>query len=316
MTTRSSFGVQCAGFAITGLAFAVLSAYAADSAPSSAAPASKVVSFEPIAGSTLKRITLSAKAAERLDIQTGKVSQEVVVRKQTVSGMVIYPQQAAAANGAPQAPAGASGLGSSGGFGGGAVKPIAADAAMPIKLVPVKAVAALETVAGATAAQATKGSGQSVVLVNLSQGEFNRIAKDKPARISPLYTRDKDMKEMTALLSDAAPVEDARRSMLGLHYLLPNSDHGLAPSTRVRVELQLADKEGAQKTVPYSAVYYDTKGTPWVYVNSKPLTYERQRIAVHRVVGNVAVLSEGPEVGTAVVTVGAALLYGTEIYGK
>lgn len=304
MTTRSILCVQRAGFAFTALALAVLPVFAADSAPSSAAPNSKVVSFEPIAGSSLKRITLSAKAAERLDIQTGKVSQEVVIRKQTVSGMVIYPQQAAPSKAALPAPFGA------GGFGVPAASPIGSGA-----VVQIKTVATVEPVASATA-QVSRASGQSVVVVNLSQGEFDRIAKDKPARISPLYTRDKDMKEMMAVLSDAAPLEDARRSMLGLHYVLPTSDHGLAPSTRVRVELQLADKEGPQKTVPYSAVYYDTKGMPWVYVNTRPLTYERQRITVHRVVGNLAVLSDGPEVGTSVVTVGASLLYGTEIYGK
>jgi hypothetical protein len=32
--------------------------------------------------------------------------------------------------------------------------------------------------------------------------------------------------------------------------------------------------------------------------------------------GEVAVLSAGPATGAAIVTVGAALLYGTEIYGK
>jgi hypothetical protein len=68
--------------------------------------------------------------------------------------------------------------------------------------------------------------------------------------------------------------------------------------------------------VPYSAVYYDAKGVPWVYVNSAPLVYQRERIAVRQVVGNQAILSEGPEVGTPVVTVGAALLYGSEVFGK
>jgi hypothetical protein len=46
------------------------------------------------------------------------------------------------------------------------------------------------------------------------------------------------------------------------------------------------------------------------------LTFERQRIGVERVTGDLAVLSEGPPVGTSVVTVGAALLYGAEIFRK
>jgi hypothetical protein len=39
-------------------------------------------------------------------------------------------------------------------------------------------------------------------------------------------------------------------------------------------------------------------------------------VKVERVLGDRAVLSEGPAVGTSVVTVGAALLYGCEIFGK
>jgi hypothetical protein len=300
MSTGSIHSVHRVTLAAAAFAFALAAtpAFAADPAPSEP-PKSKVVSFEPIAGSNLKRITLSAKAAERLDIQVGKVSQEVVVRKQMVSGMVLYPQQAAPSKGAPAAV---------GGFGSPATNSLGSGAGSAIKTIATRQ--------SAVAATTLPAGGQSVVLVNLSQGEFDRIAKDRPARVLPLYTRDKDVKEMTAMLSDAAPVEDARRSMLGLHYVLPSSDHGLAPSTRMRVELQLAGSEEPQKIVPYSAVYYDTKGVPWVYVNTKPLTYERQRISVKRVVGNLAVLSDGPAVGTPVVTVGASMLFGTEIYGK
>lgn len=297
MTTGSIHSVHRVALAAAAFALATAPAFAADQAPSESSK-SKVVSFEPIAGSNLKRITLSAKAAERLDIQVGKVSQEVVVRRQVVSGMVLYPQQAAPSKAAPAAV---------GGFGSPAANPVGSGAGLAIKTIATRESEVATTV---------PAGGQSVVLVNLSQGEFDRIAKDRPARVLPLYTRDKDVKEMTASLSDAAPVQDARRSMLGLHYVLPSSDHGLAPSTRMRVELQLAGSEEPQKIVPYSAVYYDTKGVPWVYVNTKPLTYERQRITVKRVVGNLAVLSDGPAVGTPVVTVGASLLYGTEIYGK
>ena len=64
--------------------------------------------------------------------------------------------------------------------------------------------------------------------------------------------------------------------------------------------------------MPYSAVYYDAKGAPWVYVNTQPLTFERQRITVERVVGDMAVLSDGPPLGTPVVITGAPLLYGAE----
>ena len=84
----------------------------------------------------------------------------------------------------------------------------------------------------------------------------------------------------------------------------------------MRVELPIEGSQASQKVVPYRAVYYDAKGGAWVYVNTKPLMFERQRVTVERVVGDIAVLSEGPPVGTAVVTTGASLLYGTEIFKK
>jgi hypothetical protein len=68
-----------------------------------------------------------------------------------------------------------------------------------------------------------------------------------------------------------------------------------------------------RKVVPYSALLYDTSGEAWVYATSKPLSFVRQRIGVDYVTGELAVLSEGPAVGTAVVTRGAAELYGTEL---
>jgi hypothetical protein len=294
-------------------------AMAADgAAPASATGKASAVTLEAIPGSPVKRITLTLKAAERLDIQTGKVTEQVVVRKQMVSGMVIYPQ--ASAGGAAPGAGGPAGLAAKagGGFGGfGNAAPAAA--AAPTSNANVKPIAVTETAAqnaGAVSSPAPVVRGDSWVVVSLSPGEFERINKDKPARITPLYTRDKSMQEMWAPLSDQPLVEDGKRSMLTLRYKLPNADHGLAPSTRVRVELQQAGSEDKQKVVPYNAVYYDAKGQPWVYTNNKPLQYERHKVTVQRVVGGVAVIADGPPVDTPVVIVGAALLYGTEIFGK
>ncbi len=283
--------------------------WAADGpAPAAAANKTAAVSLESVAGSNVKRITLTAKAAERLDIQTGKVAEQAVVRKQMVSGMVIYPQ-ATSGGAAPSSP------GATGGFGG--FGPANAAAAPSADGASVKKVALTEA-AGSKAGNpvAPIARGDSWVVVSLSPGEFERINKDKPARITPLYSRDKGMPAMLAPLSDQPLVEDSKRSMLTLRYKLPNSDHGLAPSTRVRVELQQAGSEDKQKVVPYNAVYYDAKGQAWVYVNNKPLVFERHKVTVQRVVGAVAVVADGPPVDTPVVTVGAALLYGTEIFGK
>ena len=67
-----------------------------------------------------------------------------------------------------------------------------------------------------------------------------------------------------------------------------------------------------RESVPYAAVYYDLNGATWVYTIPQPLTYVRASITVDSITGDVAALSKGPPAGTAVVTVGAAELYGTE----
>ena len=44
--------------------------------------------------------------------------------------------------------------------------------------------------------------------------------------------------------------------------------------------------------------------------------FERQRIEVEGIVGDLAMITDGPPVGTKVVTVGAPLLYGAEVIYK
>ena len=68
----------------------------------------------------------------------------------------------------------------------------------------------------------------------------------------------------------------------------------------------------AHEVIPYSAVVYDTDGSTWTYVNTAARTYERKPITVTEIDGAVAQLSAGPPAGSAVVTVGAAELLGTE----
>jgi hypothetical protein len=75
-----------------------------------------------------------------------------------------------------------------------------------------------------------------------------------------------------------------------------------------------ASVEGRALTVvPYGAVLYDATGATWVYAALKPLAYQREPITVHDIDGDRALLTDGPAVGTAVVSVGAAELYGTEL---
>jgi len=342
--------------AVAILLLAPAAANAADPGASQAAGKNAPVTLEKISGSSVKRVTLSAKAAERLGIETGTVSEQSLIRKQMVSGLITGPvdKQSEQKPGGgtfggfgqtevapvPTAPAPAKPGGGSASFGKVAVvapappaalqkpgggfagfgKAIAAPVPQPVPtLIPV-AGAPASPAASTLAASAPKVNapiaGDAWVQVTLSPGELERLMKDQPARLLALSTRDKFASELFAQPSGMAPVEDTKRSMLTLYYVVPGKDHGLMLNSRVRVELQHSGNEEKQKVVPYSAVYYDGKGAAWVYVNTKPLTYERQRIEVERVVGDLAVLSGGPPIGTPIVTVGASMLFGAEIFGK
>jgi uncharacterized protein YcfL len=85
-----------------------------------------------------------------------------------------------------------------------------------------------------------------------------------------------------------------------------------------RLDIQTAPVSEAQvdgKTravVPYAALLYDLHGENWIYTNPEPLVFVRQAVKVERIDGDSAVLAEGPPVGTAVVTVGVAELYGAD----
>ena len=70
--------------------------------------------------------------------------------------------------------------------------------------------------------------------------------------------------------------------------------------------------EGARKTIPYAAVIYDAGGATWAYTAPGSLVYQRASITVDRIEGADAYLTDGPPSGTAVVTLGAAELYGAE----
>jgi hypothetical protein len=275
-------------------------AHAVEPATPGSVAKSAAVKLETIPGSTAKRVILTAKAAERLGIETSKVGEEPIVRRQMAGGLVTVPY-------APQAIAKPASTGFASFAMGAAVTAARQPAAVP-------AIAAAQP--GANAATAPPIDGEAWVLVTLSRGEWEKLAKDKPARVLPLVTHEKPANEIRAQPSGMPPIEDTKRSMLTLYYVVPGKDHGLMLHKRVRVELQQSGSEEKHKVVPYSAVYYDATGSTWVYVNTEPFVFERRRIGVERVMGDLAVLSDGPPIGTAVVVVGAPLLYGAEIFGK
>ncbi|HKE81825.1 MAG TPA: hypothetical protein VKB54_21085 [Solirubrobacteraceae bacterium] len=81
---------------------------------------------------------------------------------------------------------------------------------------------------------------------------------------------------------------------------------------RLGIETAAVQQLGGRTAVPYGAVVYNADGSTFTYTSPKPRVYVRAPITVVRIAGGRAVLSKGPAVGTAVVTVGSQELYGSE----
>jgi hypothetical protein len=84
---------------------------------------------------------------------------------------------------------------------------------------------------------------------------------------------------------------------------------------RLGVRTVAVRSDGAGTVIPYQAVLYDPNGETWAYTSPKPLVFQRADISVARIVGNSAILTTGPSVGTAVVTAGATEIWGVEYGG-
>jgi len=224
-------------------------------------PGEKIVPahVEQIEGTDLKRVTLTEKAAERLDLQTAPLREEQVVRTRTVGGVVV---------------------------------------ASPEGVGP--------------------GPGKVWVRVLLTESDFNQVDRSQPALILSLDDDEEDGDEAEGLSAEAdeGPEvddgEDDDSAEAALYYVVDNIDNRLVLGQRVFVELSLAGTGTPRKIIPYAAVIYDPQGATWVYTNPEPLVFVRQPIVVDYIENELAILSEGPDADTVVVTVGAAELFGAE----
>lgn len=68
-----------------------------------------------------------------------------------------------------------------------------------------------------------------------------------------------------------------------------------------------------RKVVPAAAVVYDQHGNTWTFKSPDSLVFVRERISVDTIAGDLAILADGPSVGTAVVTAGANKLFSDEL---
>ena len=97
-----------------------------------------------------------------------------------------------------------------------------------------------------------------------------------------------------------------------LLYRLQGDGNALKADEVVLVEVPYAGNGIDHKTVPYAAIIYDQNGDEWVYVSPEAGVFERHAVDVAYIKGDLALLLEGPEVGSQVVTVGGSELLGIE----
>ena len=85
-----------------------------------------------------------------------------------------------------------------------------------------------------------------------------------------------------------------------------------AAERRLGITTAPVTADSAGLVVPYAALVYGTDGATAVFVETKPLAYQRTPVTVAVRNGDQVVLTAGPPADTEVVTVGAAELVGIE----
>lgn len=177
------------------------------------------------------------------------------------------------------------------------------------------------TVAGQVEAlqDAAANPGTVRVRVLLNSNLIQEVARDQPAVVMSAEDDDNDDNDEGGLMGEVVDADDindnpddADEDDAALYYDVDNTSQALAPGDQVRVKLSMAGSGAQAKIVPYASVIYGLNGETWVYVNPEPLVYHREPVTVAYIDGDNAVLSEGPAVGTQVVTVGVAELYGAD----
>ena len=81
---------------------------------------------------------------------------------------------------------------------------------------------------------------------------------------------------------------------------------------RLDLKTDQVNDQGGKKVVPFSSLIYDPNGQTWVYTSPQPRTFVRHKVDVEYIKGNIAILNDGPPIGTSVASVAVAELYGAE----
>lgn len=141
-------------------------------------------------------------------------------------------------------------------------------------------------------------------------GDLDDIVEEGEARVSSL-AEAVGAETLSAMPIAAPPTAIPLASAVDLYYRLDNTTGELRPGQRVAVQLPLKG-EREERVFPWSAVIHDINGGTWVYERTSPQTYRRRRVQVRYVVDGLAVIKDGPPIGSELVIAGAMELFGTE----
>lgn len=160
------------------------------------------------------------------------------------------------------------------------------------------------------------------VRASLFVGDLRKIRPEAPARVRPL-TEAPGIGEVEALPLAGPPTADSTSASFDVYFAL-GKEASFRPGERVAVTLPYGARmpaapsapTSARRQVPASAVMRDAYGGAWVYAVVGKYTYERRRLEVSGAEAGLVTFESGPAPGTAIVTTGAAELFGFEITGK
>lgn len=142
-------------------------------------------------------------------------------------------------------------------------------------------------------------------------GDLGEIASAEQVSVGSLASRPGPSPRSARPIT-APPTANPIAGTVDLYYEIDNRAGDLLPGQRVAVKVPL-HSESESLVVPWSAVIHDINGGTWVYQKlDGDLRFNRKRVVVRRVNGDLAVLDSGPPPDTIVVTKGAIELYGVE----
>ena len=279
----------------------ILAAMTAGAVPSAlfAEAAERPARLEEVAGSEIPRVILLARAAERIGIETGEVREVGAKRWKLLIGEVVTLASATGTDTAATAPQMQIRVAAEGEWAMNS----------ELELLALESDALLEPGDYGDAYDPFEDEDDAHGDVRFEADDLDDAKVVMVVPIGGAAVHQQYKARLVLASTDTQPEAQPDNA----RYFAPvEPDASLMPGQDVFVRVASPGGGDTAKIVPYSSVIYDVSGDSWLYTNPEPLVFVRQKIVIERILGSVVVLSLGPEVGTVVVSVGAAELMGVE----